>query len=48
MNAFVGPSTGRYLERLSSALASEGVPGKLHVMMSNGGVARPRRRRGSR
>ena len=39
MNAFVGPSTGRYLERLAGALADEGVPGKLHVMMSNGGVA---------
>jgi N-methylhydantoinase A/oxoprolinase/acetone carboxylase beta subunit len=39
MNAFVGPSTGRYLERLGGALADKGVPGKLHVMMSNGGVA---------
>jgi N-methylhydantoinase A/oxoprolinase/acetone carboxylase beta subunit len=39
MNAFVGPSTGRYLERLAGALAGEGVPGNLHVMMSNGGVA---------
>ena len=39
MNAFVGPSTGRYLERLAQALTGEGVPGKLHVMMSNGGVA---------
>jgi N-methylhydantoinase A len=39
MNAFVGPSTGRYLERLAGALTGEGVPGKLHVMMSNGGVA---------
>ncbi|HKP18634.1 MAG TPA: hydantoinase/oxoprolinase family protein [Gaiellaceae bacterium] len=39
MNAFVGPTTGRYLERLSAALTGEGVPGKLHVMMSNGGVA---------
>jgi N-methylhydantoinase A/oxoprolinase/acetone carboxylase beta subunit len=39
MNAFVGPTTGRYLERLAGALAAEGVPGKLHVMMSNGGVA---------
>jgi N-methylhydantoinase A len=39
MNAFVGPATGRYLERLAGALADEGVPGKLHVMMSNGGVA---------
>jgi N-methylhydantoinase A len=39
MNAFVGPTTGRYLERLSDALTGEGVSGKLHVMMSNGGVA---------
>jgi N-methylhydantoinase A/oxoprolinase/acetone carboxylase beta subunit len=39
MNAFVGPGTGRYLARLEQALADEGVPGKLHVMMSNGGVA---------
>jgi N-methylhydantoinase A/oxoprolinase/acetone carboxylase beta subunit len=39
MNAFVGPSTGRYLERVAGALAGEGVTGKLHVMMSNGGVA---------
>jgi N-methylhydantoinase A len=39
MNAYVGPTTGRYLERLAEALAGEGVPGQLHVMMSNGGVA---------
>ncbi|HEY1366323.1 MAG TPA: hydantoinase/oxoprolinase family protein [Gaiellaceae bacterium] len=39
MNAFVGPTTGSYLERLADALAARGVPGKLHVMMSNGGVA---------
>ena len=39
MNAFVGPGTGRYLQRLSDALAEIGVPGELHVMMSNGGVA---------
>ena len=39
MNAFVGPTTGRYLERLQEALSAEGVPGKLHVMMSNGGIA---------
>ena len=39
MNAFVGPTTGRYLERLSDALREIGVPGDLHVMMSNGGVA---------
>ena len=40
MNAFVGPKTGRYLERLAGALSERGVPGDLHVMMSNGGVAR--------
>jgi N-methylhydantoinase A len=39
INAFVGPATGRYLERLAGALTDEGVPGRLHVMMSNGGVA---------
>jgi N-methylhydantoinase A/oxoprolinase/acetone carboxylase beta subunit len=39
MNAFVGPGTGRYLERLTKALRVEGVRGELHVMMSNGGVA---------
>ena len=39
MNAFVGPGTGRYLQRLSDALGEIGVPGELHVMMSNGGVA---------
>ena len=39
MNAFVGPTTGRYLERLGAALTEIGVPGDLHVMMSNGGVA---------
>jgi N-methylhydantoinase A len=39
MNAFVGPTTGRYLERLAASLTDDGVSGKLHVMMSNGGVA---------
>ena len=47
MNAFVGPGTGRYLDRLERALADEGVPGKLHVMMSNGGVGAPSRPRAS-
>ena len=42
MNAFVGPGTGRYLERLGRALEDEGVGGDLHVMMSNGGVAERR------
>src|SRR4051812_5554867 len=39
MNAFVGPGTGRYLERLDAALRGQGVTAELHVMMSNGGVA---------
>jgi N-methylhydantoinase A/oxoprolinase/acetone carboxylase beta subunit len=39
MNAFVGPKTGRYLERLAGAVEQEGVRGGLRVMMSNGGVA---------
>ncbi len=39
MNAFIGPVTGRYLERLAASLHEAGIPGELHVMMSNGGVA---------
>jgi N-methylhydantoinase A/oxoprolinase/acetone carboxylase beta subunit len=39
MNAFVGPKTGRYLERLAQAVEGQGVRGGLRVMMSNGGVA---------
>ena len=39
MSAFVGPGTGRYLERLDGALQAAGVKGELHVMMSSGGVA---------
>jgi N-methylhydantoinase A/oxoprolinase/acetone carboxylase beta subunit len=39
MNAFIGPKTGHYIERLDAALADLGVQGDLHVMMSSGGVA---------
>ncbi|MDO8213290.1 hydantoinase/oxoprolinase family protein [Conexibacter sp. CPCC 206217] len=39
MNAFVGPGTGRYLERLTAGLEREGVGADLLVMRSNGGVA---------
>jgi len=39
MNAFVGPRVGSYLRGLETSLATEGVPGELHVMASNGGVA---------
>ena len=42
MSAFVGPKTAQYVERLEAALASEGVGGELHVMMSSGGVASAR------
>ncbi|MGI9657347.1 MAG: hydantoinase/oxoprolinase N-terminal domain-containing protein, partial [Gaiellaceae bacterium] len=42
MNAFVGPGTGTYLDRVASSLREEDVAGKLHVMMSNGGVATAR------
>lgn len=39
MNAFVGPGTGVYLERLVEALRARGVRSDLLVMRSNGGVA---------
>ena len=39
MNAFIGPKTGTYIERLDAALQRIGVTGDLHVMMSSGGVA---------
>ena len=39
MNAFVGPRVGNYLRSLETALRERGVPGELHVMASNGGVA---------
>lgn len=39
MSAFVGPKTGNYLDRLGGALATDGVEGEMHVMMSSGGVA---------
>ena len=39
MNAFVGPGTGAYLERLEAALRREGVAAEILVMRSNGGVA---------
>jgi N-methylhydantoinase A len=39
MNAFVGPGTGQYLERLTAGLEDQGVDADLLVMRSNGGVA---------
>ena len=39
MNAFIGPGTGHYLERLTAGLEGEGIAADLLVMRSNGGVA---------
>jgi N-methylhydantoinase A/oxoprolinase/acetone carboxylase beta subunit len=39
MNAFVGPGTGLYLERLTEALTARKIDTDLLVMRSNGGVA---------
>jgi N-methylhydantoinase A len=39
MNAFVGPGTGLYLQRLTEALAARQIDTDLLVMRSNGGVA---------
>ncbi|HEY4279251.1 MAG TPA: hydantoinase/oxoprolinase family protein [Conexibacter sp.] len=39
MNAFVGPGTGTYLEKLTAGLEREGIAADLLVMRSNGGVA---------
>ncbi|MCW3011358.1 MAG: hydantoinase/oxoprolinase family protein [Solirubrobacterales bacterium] len=39
MNAFVGPGTGLYLDRLTAALAAREIEADLLVMRSNGGVA---------
>jgi N-methylhydantoinase A len=39
MNAFVGPVTGRYLERLGEALRDHEIACELLVMRSNGGLA---------
>ncbi|MDX6687862.1 MAG: hypothetical protein QOF86_3990, partial [Baekduia sp.] len=39
MNAFVGPGTGLYLERLTEALTAREIDTDLLVMRSNGGVA---------
>ena len=39
MNAFLGPGTGRYLERLTEGLHDRGLDGSLRIMMSNGGLS---------
>jgi N-methylhydantoinase A len=40
LNAYVQPAVGRYVERLAGRLREAGVGAPLHVMRSNGGVAR--------
>jgi N-methylhydantoinase A/oxoprolinase/acetone carboxylase beta subunit len=37
-NAFIGPATGRYIERLGDSLSNEGVRGDVLFMTSSGGV----------
>lgn len=39
MNAFIGPKVARYVTKLESDLATQGISGDLHIMGSNGGVA---------
>jgi N-methylhydantoinase A len=38
ISAYVGPTLGRYLERLEAALQAEGVDCPVHIMQSNGGI----------
>lgn len=37
-NAYVQPLMGRYLDRLETALAERGFEGRLHIMLSGGGI----------
>jgi len=39
INAFVGPKVALYLKNLKSSLVERSMQGRLHVMMSNGGMA---------
>ena len=41
LNAYVGPKTAIYLDRLAGHLASKGVKAGLHLMQSSGGAASP-------
>ena len=44
-NAYIGPSTERYIDRFESRLAADGFDGRFLVMASNGGVITPERAR---
>jgi len=39
MNAYIGPKTSTYLDRLTSQLRAAGVSANIRVMQSNGGIA---------
>ncbi|MEM1287606.1 MAG: hydantoinase/oxoprolinase family protein [Pseudomonadota bacterium] len=39
LNAYVGPKTARYLDRMEDALRSDGVDAGIHLMQSSGGAA---------
>ncbi|HEY1942669.1 MAG TPA: hydantoinase/oxoprolinase family protein [Roseiarcus sp.] len=39
MNAYIGPTTALYLERLESRLRENGVKAKVRIMQSNGGIS---------
>lgn len=39
MNAYVGPSTARYLKNLESSLHDRGIKAELRLMQSNGGIS---------
>ncbi len=39
MNAYIGPTTARYLERLEGRLRENGVTAKVRIMQSNGGIS---------
>jgi N-methylhydantoinase A/oxoprolinase/acetone carboxylase beta subunit len=41
INAFVGPSMKRYIDRLKRKVGEAGVTSPLHIMQSNGGTATP-------
>jgi N-methylhydantoinase A len=38
LNAYLQPVVGSYIGKLEAALGSQGFPGKLHIVQSNGGI----------
>jgi N-methylhydantoinase A len=39
MNAYVGPRSAMYLRNLEAKVAQAGIPAKLRVIQSNGGIS---------